>query len=88
MKSKCSIKVTYTVNLELTETEARALEAMVGYGTQSFLDTFYKMGTYYMKPYESGIFTLFESVKNQIRPSLYKVDCAKKAINEEIKKQN
>lgn len=65
----------FMIGLNITEDEARALEAIVGYGTKPFLECFYKhMGEYYLQPYEKGVYSLFETIKNEIRPHLNKMD--------------
>jgi len=47
----------------LSEEEAGALDALAGYGTDAFLEMFYeKLGKAYLKPYESGLRSLFDSV--------------------------
>ncbi len=51
------------VCLRLTEAEAGALDALVGYGIDPFLEVFYKLGRAYMEPYEDGLRSLFESVR-------------------------
>lgn len=53
-----------TVTIELTEAEAGALDALVGYGAKSFLKAFYEhLGEAYLKPYEAGLLSLFDSVR-------------------------
>ena len=52
----------FHVVIKITESEARALEALVGYGFKPFRDTFYKhMGEHYMKPHEKGLEALFDT---------------------------
>lgn len=87
MKVRPNASVSFNVVVTLNESEARALEALAGYGTQSFLKTFYdELGSHYLKPYESGIVSLFESIKERIKPALSKIDKARDAINEPIDK--
>ena len=51
----------------INEEEARALDALAGYGTEKFLDAFYeKMGTAYMKPHAKGLSSLFEAVRMRL----------------------
>lgn len=57
--------VTLDIQLQLTEQEAAALDAIVGYGVEPFLDVFYeKLGKAYLQPYEAGLRSLFNSVRN------------------------
>jgi hypothetical protein len=52
------------VTLILSESEAKALDALVGYGAQNFLDVFYAhLGKAYLQPHERGLRSLFESVR-------------------------
>lgn len=63
-------KVTGEVTLVLTEEEAGALDALVGYGFEPFRDAFYeklgkeKLGKAYLQPYEKGLKSLFETVRS------------------------
>jgi hypothetical protein len=74
--------------LVLNERELRALDALTLYGTQEFLDMFYKqMGSAYLKPYEQGLTELFESIKLQT-PSIFKrADNARKALKASIEER-
>jgi hypothetical protein len=50
------------VTFELSEEEAGALDALLGYGADAFLEVFYaKMGKAYLQPYERGFRSLCES---------------------------
>lgn len=73
------------VVLRLTEAEARALKEITGYGIDPFLKWFYeKLGTHYMKPHESGLRSLFETIKRELPPHLNKADRARKAFKGEL----
>lgn len=51
------------ITLALSMEEAAALDAIAGYGVEAFLKVFYpQMGEAYLKPYEKGLRSLFESV--------------------------
>lgn len=81
MKITPTLKLEFDVWVNLTECQARALDALAGYGTDSFLDVFYKhMGKHYLKPHEEGLRSLFESVRDTIANQLDHVDRVKKAI--------
>ncbi len=61
---KINSKITAEFSLVITEVEARALAAMVGYDPVAVLDVFYKqVGSHYLKPHEAGFYSLFESLK-------------------------
>lgn len=52
------------VTLVMSEEEAKALDALVGYGPQNFLKVFYEhLGKAYLEPHERGLRSLFESVR-------------------------
>lgn len=52
------------VTLVLSEVEAKALDAIVGYGPEQFLKVFYEhLGQAYLKPNEQGLKSLFDSVR-------------------------
>jgi hypothetical protein len=52
------------VVLVLSEEEAGALDALAGYGDDSFIECFYKhMGRVYLEPYERGLRSLLKSVR-------------------------
>lgn len=56
--------ISASVTIELTEEEAGALDAIVGYGVDPFLEAFYeKLGKSYLQPFEAGLRSLFESVR-------------------------
>lgn len=57
-------KLTVEIVIALTEAEARALEALAGYGADPFLKVFYKsMGRHYLEPHEEGLRSLFKGAK-------------------------
>lgn len=64
-KIGCRPFIQATVTLELNEPEAAALDALVGYGADEFLKVFYeKLGQSYLRPFEGGLRSLFDSVRN------------------------
>ena len=74
-------RVEVSATIKLTETELRALEALAGYGTDNFLEVFYKqMGKHYLQPHEAGIRTLFDVIRSDLNPILRRTDAAKKAF--------
>lgn len=57
-------KIELKITLSLTEDEARALEALAGYGVDPFLKVFYaKMGRHYLEPHEAGLRSLFYAAR-------------------------
>lgn len=70
------------VTLALNEDEARALDAIVGYGSDNFIDAFYKqLGRSYLEKHEAGLRTLFDSVREHVGPLLSRTDSARAAFH-------
>ncbi|MFY1963370.1 hypothetical protein [Achromobacter xylosoxidans] len=67
--------------IELSEVEMRALDAMIGYGIEPFLEVFYKhLGKHYMQPHEGGMRSLFKTIGQDIPAVLDRADAARKAF--------
>ena len=74
-------RIELDVAIYLNESEIRALEALVGYGTDTFLTVFYaQMGKAYLQPHEAGLRSLFSTIRGNLNPMLRRMDCAKKAF--------
>lgn len=83
MELKNNLAVTFTASLTLDESEARALDALVGYGTDAFLEAFYKkMGEAYLMPHEKGLRRLFKKIQEEMRPVLATIDKARETLRE------
>lgn len=77
MKTKTTATLQTMHTLMLSEVEARALEALAGYGADAFLEVFYKhMGKHYLQPHESGLRSLFDSISG-LRYGLKQADQAR-----------
>jgi hypothetical protein len=86
IKSKAKATVEFSINFELTLGEAKALDAIVGYGIEPFLKVFYEhLGKAYLQPHESEMINLFNRVKNDLPHEVYKIEQAKEAINTALK---
>lgn len=83
-RAECNVRVEFSVRvLSLTETECRALDALVGYGDNAFLDVFEKhLGAHYMRDHESGLRDFFATVRTQVLPGLAQIDRLRKSIAE------
>ena len=69
------------VTIKLNESEARALLTITSYGHQPFIDWFYKnLGKSYLKPHETGLVSLFETIKRELPKHLNKADDARKLL--------
>ena len=84
MKAELKPSISANISFVLTEPEARALEAMVGYGVDNFLEVFYEhLGRSYLEKHETGLRALFSGVGKIIPPQLSKVDAARQALNKQ-----
>lgn len=82
------IELDIKIAIELTLSEARALNEMVKYGSKPFLEGYYKqLGKSYLKPYEDGVVSLFDTVKQTLPFEISKADEIIKAINNVIETQ-
>lgn len=81
-KTKASFsKVDMTITLTLTEDEARALHTITSYGSDPFLQWFYRnLGKHYMKPHEKGLISLFDTVKKELPGHFAKMETVRKAL--------
>lgn len=69
------------VGLNLTMAEVQALEALAGYGTDGFLEVFYKqMGTHYLQPHEAGLRSLFATIRSELPPIIARYKAARQAF--------
>ncbi len=60
-RATADIKIT----LEISYAEAKALHALTVYGTNPFIQAFYKMmGKAYLEPHAAGLKSLFEAFSN------------------------
>lgn len=70
------------VSFQLNEAEARAFDALVGYGADNFIKAFYEgLGKAYMQEHEAGLRSLFKSVRESLPGILGKLDNARVAFN-------
>jgi len=79
IKFKSNSVIGGKIYLELEEGEARALEAICGYGPDAFVKWFYKnLGEHYLKPHEDAMRSLFATVRAELPKHLSKLDKARK----------
>jgi len=78
MKLTAVPTIAIQLKIELTENEARALDALAGYGADAFLKVFYeKLGEHYMRPHEAGLRSLFEGIRETLPKHLSKAEEAR-----------
>lgn len=77
-RPKIELQVVFT----LSEEEARALDAMVGYGDDAFIKVFYeKLGASCMRDHEAGLRSFLLSARREIPRHLRRADEARKVFN-------
>ena len=76
-------KIDFQLNISLNESEARAIDALVGYGDDPFIEKFYTFfGKHYMQSHEQGLREFFKSIRSIVPTELAKVDKARKSFKE------
>jgi len=74
-------KIEVTVTFQISEAEARALDALVCYGDDAFIKYFYQfLGRHYMEPHEAGLRSLFKSVRDFMPGILSRTNKAREAF--------
>lgn len=72
-------KINFELTVTLSESEARALDALTGYGDDAFIEKFKKdLGSHYMKDHEQGLRDLFKSIRQIVPGQLSRLDAARK----------
>jgi hypothetical protein len=83
-KPVLSVSITFEVN----EAEARALDALAGYGDDGFIQMFYSsLGKHYMQPYEQGLRSFLKTVGASVAPALNQIDEARRLLEAKGVKQ-
>lgn len=78
MKIEQRPRVECECTIRLTEGEMRFLDAMVGYGWKSFIETFEQhMGQSYVRDHKKHGAEFFQTVREQIPPILARIDDAR-----------
>lgn len=76
-------KQEFKVTLTVTEIQARALDALVVYGDDAFINNFYEfLGKHYMQPHEQGLRSLFKEIRSEMPTTLARFDEARKVFQE------
>lgn len=69
------------VHFVVEEVEARALDAMAGYGDDAFVSAFYeRLGKAYMEKHEHGLRSFLDSIRKQMPMVLGQIDSARNAF--------
>jgi hypothetical protein len=87
ISAKSKVNIEFSITLNLTVDEASALDAIVGYGVDEFLKTFYQhVGKAYLEPYESSMKDLFKKVKEELPFEIAKIKTAQEGIQKVLSK--
>lgn len=82
-KPTLSVSMTFEVN----EIEARALDALAGYGDDAFIKAFYDhLGKTYMENHEDGLRSFLASIRSTVAPAIRDVDSARQFLEKTKKK--
>ena len=74
------VRVDISATLTLSEREMRALNALTAYGTDQFLEFFYRnMGKSSLEPHEAGLRSLFQLARNEIPQTIKRGQDARKS---------
>lgn len=86
VRKKATIE--FGAEIDLSEVEVRALDALVGYGDDAFLKVFKeKLGSVYIRDHEKGLRSFFTSVREQVLPALRDIDQARKDLTNAAQKR-
>lgn len=76
------VQLDFSVTFTVDEEEARALNALAGYGDDNFIKVFYeKLGTAYMKDHEEGLRRFLKSIRESIPYSISSINDARKTLS-------
>lgn len=74
-------QVDLRIVFQINEAEARALDALVGYGDDAFIKVFYdKLGKAYMDKHESALRSFFKDLRTFLPAALSRVDEARRTF--------
>lgn len=79
VRARLDVFCTFTVN----EDEARALDALSGYGDDAFVNAFYeKLGQAYMREHEKGLREFLKTIRGIVGPAMHIIDESRKHLKE------
>ena len=88
MSARNHATIVFTTTLTLSEVEIRALDALVGYGADAFLQVFKeKLGESYIRSHEAGIHSFFGAVGRDVLPALSDIDQARRDLADALQKR-
>ncbi len=85
--SVAKVDVQVSVTFTVSEDEARALDALAGYGENSAIEAFYTgCGKHYLQPYEQGLRSFLRTIQAVVSPALNSADAARKLLEKNNEK--
>lgn len=80
---KGKVEAGFRIQFTIDGDEARALDAMAGYGDDAFVKAFYEhLGKSYMQKHEEGLRRFLISIRESIGPILGKMQRIDEIVNE------
>ena len=74
--------VSLRFNFSISEEEARALDALAGYGDDAFIAAFYeKLGKAYMEKHEAGLRQFLKDIRSIIPSAISRLNKARACFN-------
>lgn len=78
---KTTIAMEIRVCVELDESEIMALDGIFSYGAEAFLKVFEnRLGEAYIKPYEAGVRSLHDTVRNELSGPIARLQEARRQM--------
>lgn len=80
---KATPRLGISINFDINEQEARALDALAGYGDDAFIQAFKeKLGEAYLRNHENGLRTFLRSIREVVREGLATLDKSRQLFRE------
>jgi len=77
--------ISFSAVLTLEEEEIRALDALVGYGDDAFIEEFKeRLGKSYLRDHENGLRSAFSAIRSQVLPALSTIDEARRRLSVDV----
>lgn len=86
--TETTARITFSATLTLSESECRALDAIVGYGDDAFIKAFKeKLGEAYLRDHEAGLRSCFDAIRRDVLPALKVIEQARRDLLDAAKKR-
>lgn len=83
------VDLQFSTTLTLNEVEIRALDALVGYGDDAFIEAFKeKLGSVYIRDHEHGLRSAFDAIRRDVLPALAEIKQARRDLGEAAQRRS